>query len=508
MENCEVKGNLKQKQVLTEVGIFLLLALISFIVLMFASKNSFLFKINEWTDLNCYLTMGRGMVDGKIMYKDIFDHKGPLVYFLFAFINLFPNVYLATFAVECVCLTLFLFISYKIARRNLNTGWSIFAVAVTGVIVCFSKSFGTGGGAVEEFLLPIFAYFILLLLKNVEDNYVLTKKDYAIIGVLGGIILFCKFTLLLLPFLVLVVILFNNWKKLDKKQFFLNLCIMAGSFLTLCVPIFIYFLLNNAVFDLLYSYFYCNLFMYAGGKTNYLLKNLGCVIECGWMIVPAILGVVFSIIKNRDSKRKIIELSFVFLGVLLFLIVMKSYVYYFHQLAVFVVLFFSYSISFVIKNSTVKNLRARECVALTVVTTFALLNFFYGVNFGDMKQNKEELIQFQVANEIKAIGGEESTIYCYKMYDIGFYEVMGRTPPEKYFIKYNFTETSFPELFENYKDAIENQVADFVLMYRKDYDLNKVFVDTKYNIINEYKSIINSKTHDSVNVCLLRKITE
>ena len=46
------------------------------------SKSSPIYPLNDWDDPNCFFTVGKAMANGKILYKDIFEQKGPLLYML------------------------------------------------------------------------------------------------------------------------------------------------------------------------------------------------------------------------------------------------------------------------------------------------------------------------------------------------------------------------------------------------------------------------------------------
>ena len=54
------------------------------VLLLFCSGTSPLYNGHDWTDANTYLTMGRGLLHGVVPYRDLFDHKGPLLYFVYA----------------------------------------------------------------------------------------------------------------------------------------------------------------------------------------------------------------------------------------------------------------------------------------------------------------------------------------------------------------------------------------------------------------------------------------
>ena len=49
--------------------------LLSFLFITICSRNSFLYPINDGCDVNCYFTIGRSLLDGKVLYQDIYDQK-------------------------------------------------------------------------------------------------------------------------------------------------------------------------------------------------------------------------------------------------------------------------------------------------------------------------------------------------------------------------------------------------------------------------------------------------
>ena len=56
--------------------------LCSLAVLAVCSRSSPLYATNDWVDANIYFTIGRGMHQGLMPYRDLLDHKGPLLYLL------------------------------------------------------------------------------------------------------------------------------------------------------------------------------------------------------------------------------------------------------------------------------------------------------------------------------------------------------------------------------------------------------------------------------------------
>ena len=63
---------------------FAVAALLAAVALLFCSKSSPLYPINDWSDANIYFSIGKGMLRGEVVYRDLYDHKGPLLYALHA----------------------------------------------------------------------------------------------------------------------------------------------------------------------------------------------------------------------------------------------------------------------------------------------------------------------------------------------------------------------------------------------------------------------------------------
>ena len=91
--------------------------LASLAVLTVCSKNSFVYPMNDWVDVNCFFTVGRGITHGLIPYRDLYDPKGPLLYFVYALAALISeHSFLGVFVIETLLFALLLFIGGRIAE--------------------------------------------------------------------------------------------------------------------------------------------------------------------------------------------------------------------------------------------------------------------------------------------------------------------------------------------------------------------------------------------------------
>ena len=83
-------------------------------IMLFLTGSSPFLKYMD-VDSSVFYTMGRAMADGKVPYRDLFDHKGWYVYFfncLGALIS--PNNTIGLFVIECLFMLVNVYLIYLI----------------------------------------------------------------------------------------------------------------------------------------------------------------------------------------------------------------------------------------------------------------------------------------------------------------------------------------------------------------------------------------------------------
>ena len=169
--------------------------LVSFAILAVCSKNSFLYPMNDWVDVNCFFTVGRGITHGLVPYRDLYDQKGPLLYYIYALAALISeHSFLGVFVIETLLFALFLHIGGRMAEL-LSEKPSAFWLTVSGLGLGLplSPAFSHGGSA-EEFFLPAFAGALYIVLKAMREHRPFTRSESALLGVFAAAALWTKYT--------------------------------------------------------------------------------------------------------------------------------------------------------------------------------------------------------------------------------------------------------------------------------------------------------------------------
>ena len=224
----------------------------------------FAVKPIQSTDSEVFFTIGRAIHNGLVPYRDIFDHKGPLIYFIDALGGLcgFRGIGI----IEILFWLCFLLILAKIWKL-LKIDIFIFSIIVV-LLPLIIEPILAGGNLVEVYSLPFIAFGNLYLLKLCLNNEV-KKLDSFLLGIFAAATL-CLRANMIAVFLIdglalLYILLVKGRKWLSfMKVFILGLC---GVGLVL-IPIYIYFYCSNALQDMFFCTWKFNL-LYSANNSSF-----------------------------------------------------------------------------------------------------------------------------------------------------------------------------------------------------------------------------------------------
>lgn len=344
------------------VLLFLPIAII--FLLLYSYTTSPLF-IHEGMDSAVFKTMGFAILQGKIPYVDIFDHKGPILYFINALGQFLIPGRLGIFCLQVVGLSTVLIFLFKTANLFVSKFTSFISVLITlfvygGVI--------QEGNQCEEWMMIFFSISLYYVLKYFTQNSIEEHHwRYSLIyGLCFGITFFIRpnDAIAQIGGIMFGISIWLIYNKLYKNLLANILSFIVGiSIVTL--PIIVYFAYHNAIDDMLYGLIGFNA-GYAGGIKSTLLSFiakkklvLGLLFITLWIITP--------------STKK--EILYSLIPILCFQIILLGRNYFPHYYIVLIPIVLIY-ITFVIL------LRDRK---LQIV---AIAIFFLSTPFGDRQMIK------------------------------------------------------------------------------------------------------------------------
>ncbi len=473
--------------------VWLICLLTAFVILLVCSANSFLYAFNDNQDVNWYITMGNGILEGKVPYRDLFEQKGPIVYYIFAILCSFGNVYHNVFLLEVLCMTIFLYFTYKILSKYFSLKTTLFSIVLVCFLTCTSIFFVVGGGAVEEYCLPIFAYMLYTFLEYLDGQYF--RVGRAIIwGICIGALILIKFTMIVLPGIILILLLIKCIKE-KRWKFFIEMLWVALGMVVSIVPFVIYFAKCNALKDFLMVYFYDNIFLY-GPKGHFLLPyfyvfvgGIACAFFMIWGVVAA-----------RHNKWYMS----LFLSHLVVMLFTGNFSYYFLPLTMYCIVGCGYFIEWILTKWPVL---AKKAVLISATVILVALTLFVGNPTIEMFNKKEDYMQFAIAKDIQQLDYEDPSMFCYKLWDFGFYNVAGIVPDVKHFAQNVYNEEDFPAMYEAFRSYITEQQVDILIVDKEAYDeeswIGEYYTYYKTYSYRYYKD--NTKSYTLSVVMMLKK---
>ena len=453
--------------------------LMAFAVLFFVSKSSPLYPINDWADANIYLSVGKGMTEGRVVYRDLYDHKGPLLFMLHAGCALISDSSFAgVFVMEVLLGGCFLYIALKFFELMglRRTAW--LAVAVLSVIAFTSYSFCEGDSA-EEMGFPFIMgaiYGVTAFLKSGKDR--MSAKSLITHGVLAGCVFWIKFTMIGLHAGLLLTVLIHQTTRGGWKGCLRTIGWLLAGFAVSTLPWILYFGLNGAIYDWLKVYLYDNLFLYSASESIGLWEKAKDIVKAGldWLVhnlryaVPIFVGLIGSL-RMEKWQRLAVWLT-AGLGALC------SYIYYGLVLVPASAMGLAAMAGWIESRSLPRWLVPALCM-LCIALTPALSKNVRPTEGVALGQSRDTTMQYRFAALINET--PNATLLNYGFMDAGFYTAAGVTPQVKYFHR---TNVPIQEMLDEQDRYIREGLCDYVVTR----GMQPGSITEKYDLIATEKS--------------------
>lgn len=434
-------------------------AALAALMLLFASQCSPLYPLNIWGDANCLLTVGRVMKSGGVLYRDIYEQKGPLLYLIHALAACISDTsFWGVYLLEIPALTAALYAAYRLLRLRAGACFSLGAAAVWGALTVTGGAFMRGDSA-EEFCLPLLtAALALAYAEYGRRAKPMRAKRLLVCGVLAGCVAAIKYTLLGAMVGLCAVEGVLALKEGGVKRAAQS----AGVFLAgMAVPILpwaLYFAANGALSDAYTAYLYNNIFLYSGEAASWgqKLRELArYVAQNALWAVPAALGLISLALDRGETAAVrgcvIAMAACQFAAVFL---VGRVWTYSLLALAAFGVvgcMQLHRALKKIGRPRAEKALTAAACAASLLWAYFATPNAFL------RGQKLNELAQGRLAAVIE----DGATLLQYSHLDDGLYLAAHTLPQEKYFVRLNVQSGEMREALDR---AVREGEPDYVLV--------------------------------------------
>lgn len=445
---------------------------VSLVFLLICTESSPLYPMNTWYDPNAFFTVGKGMMTGKVIYRDLFEQKGPLLYFIHGLAYLISNrSFLGVFLFEVFSFTVFLFYCYRIFSLFIQPKASLIYLPIIAVFILNLISFCEGDSA-EEFCLPLLTISLYFLLEYFTGSKMISNRSFIWNGLIAGCVMWIKYSLLGFwvgwIFSVALCMVVNGQARQAVKGclFFLTGMILAT------IPWIFYFGINHAISEWINTYLLVNISNYASSeplfsRLRYPLYGLAAhTLENPVFCFTFWFGILVFVLYKKFIQKKLYRFS---LLVCLFLLTFgiygggRGYIYYFLILTPFI-LFGIIVLHDLFHNRFHIDLSSRWVAA--ILLSFILISVAYTMKHNQnahlMSWEKQDLIQYRYASIINQ--SEDPTLLNYGKLDMGFYTTTGIIPNVRFFVHQNFDYSRYPLITDEQNRYIREKVVEFVVV--------------------------------------------
>ena len=139
------------------------------------------------SDASIFEYFGYAMSNGEVLYKDLFDHKGPVI-FLINYLGYELYGELGIKIVYLFCIFMFFYTSTLVSKLFTNERNSIIVLLILYIV--FVSIFELGWG-IEGYILPLLNYSLYIYIKYFLQQQV-SKLEVLFVGVSLAIVLFLR----------------------------------------------------------------------------------------------------------------------------------------------------------------------------------------------------------------------------------------------------------------------------------------------------------------------------
>lgn len=251
------------------------------------------FYFHDGYDSCVFQTMGLALLQGKIPYVDLFDHKGPILYFIDALGIWIGDGKIGIYILQILANTVSFIFIYKTIRLFLNVIPTL--CVFTGSLLLYAYFYGEGN-LCEEWMLCFISPALFLALRNIisTPNISTLLYDSAFYG-------FCLAMCFLIRPNDAVIhiggVMFGTFlwmiSRKEYKQAWLNVVIMGASFAVCVLPSICFYAYHNALPDLWYGLIMYNSQYASEGSSIFLsiLSLIRMMIFVPLLIIAILAGI-------------------------------------------------------------------------------------------------------------------------------------------------------------------------------------------------------------------------
>lgn len=451
---------------------------LSFIIVMQSPLNIFSDYPVSGTDSSVFRTVAYYMSKGLMPYKDIFDHKGPIIYIINYFGMIISNNH-GVWLLELSFMFITLVFMYKIARLKCNKFCSILILLLLGsyFFQCFEQ-----GNLTEEYALPFISISLYIFLDYFKNNN-LSKFRLILCGVCFSIVCLLRVNMISLWIIFCIMILIKKIKEKQFKDLVNYLIHFTIGFLIILIPILIWLLINGAFSDFINNYIIFNI-KYSTDPQRATLFNKWNALSYFANSPLSIITIILCIF-NLKKEPNLFTVGYFFYLILTYLLISLSGQSYPHYGMILIPLM-------VFPISTFFSSQKNISILIILLTFISIPNWINGVNSAvnycnekmQHVKKEEQIVEYLVANDISGNSSDNDKITVFGNKNI-IYLLSGRLSSSKYTYQVPIINVD-KNISLEYFDDLQKNKPKIIVKTNENELLDKFIIENNYKEISNY----------------------
>jgi len=449
--------------------------------LFICSHMSPLFFINEWSDANVYFNVGKCIFEGRTLYTEAFDHKGPLIFFIYGIGYLLSNdSFFGMFVIQSIAWIVMVYATFFTCRLYLDNKYAFFIALLIPVFLIRPMQWG---GSAEEFILVFECVSLYLFARYFRnENASAHKPVYMFVhGLMFASAFLIKYNITVFWFFLVAGIFLNILMTKKYRNLIVNMLTFLGGVAIVSLPILIYLYVNNALGEAYDVYFLLNT-KYAKVED---VSLISVIIKSIWRIpsfylrydtfvfVMVFIGMVCFAFKCL--KNKIARYSFLLSGVALYSVINIAsaiFDYYVIPLLIFAIPGMIFLMLYLKKVFDVNVINSRKFIVIVTLAVFMVGLSRTGLNMTIL----DTLIRGKASSKVidtnpvltnfaSIIKKEKEPTLLNLNFDetYALFTMCNIKPNVRFFITPNLKEEVYPEMKTTQRKYVENKEVQFIV---------------------------------------------
>lgn len=250
-------------------------------------------------DSSVFLYIGKMMHKGLIPYKELFDHKGPLLFFIqYMGFAITSNGFIGVWILELINMLITTYFLVRLARLFSKDTVVCYLSVIFTIVIC-GANFYEGGNLTEEYALGCISVSMYIIFKYLKHK-VYRWYEVILLGVSMMVVILLRVNMISLWLVFIPIIIIGLIYEKKYRVLWMSIgCFIVG-ILIVAIPVMSYLLytdsLNNLILDyLVFNFAYCK-------DNGIILKQLSVICYFIKLMYPAILAFIIAFVSNKKNK--------------------------------------------------------------------------------------------------------------------------------------------------------------------------------------------------------------